>query len=318
MQCLQGAGMDTKTKDDGDLMTQYLIDRNTKKEYKDKLKKLYQEKQIMLTAHRIKIANLTTERDKLQEKIKKYEQDFLDLKRDKDQKKVAFDNLKKEIAKQKISLKRLQNDYGGNVIKKLKKDTKHYKLSRIQANKEKEKCIVKVEKLLKERKMLEDNNIALQDEKKCSQSIIENLENQKECFEKDLKTKDEKIASLEYRNMKLSLQVLTMKKQVDESKSEGEIQKNSKNTLMAEKLDLEKEISVQQTIMKNLHLQIEEQATTMAAMQEEINYKKKKINVACQKSKILDESLKKSHLTNQNVLKALVERDIFIGIDLGL
>ena len=78
--------------------------------------------------------------------------------------------------------------------------------------------------------------------------------------------------------------------------------------------DLEKEVSVQQTIMKNLHSQIEDQATTMAAMKEEINYKKNKINVAFQRSKILDESLKKSHLTNQNVLQALVERDILIGI----
>ena len=70
--------------------------------------------------------------------------------------------------------------------------------------------------------------------------------------------------------------------------------------------------------MKNLQIQIEEQATTIAAMKEDINYKKKQINVACQKSKILDESLKKSHLTNQNVLKALVERDIFIGITIVL
>ena len=113
--------------------------------------------------------------------------------------------------------------------------------------------------------------------------------------------------------MKLSLQVLTIKKELDESTSECERQKNTNNSLTTGKLDLEKELSVQQTIIRNLYLQIEEQATTMAAMKEEINYKKMRINVAFQKSKILDENLKKSHLTNQNVLKALVERDILIG-----
>ena len=191
---------------------------------------------------------------------------------------------------------------------------KKEKLRRIQATKQKDKYLIKIQSLLKERQKIEDDNTALLNDKKSSQSIIENLETQKEKFEKDLKAKVEKISTLEYRNMKLSLELLEMKKEFDKSKCEGEIQKNAENNLTAEKEDLEKEVSVQQTIMKNLQLQIEDQATTMAAMKEEINYKKNKINVAFQRSKILDESLKKSHLTNQNVLQALVERDILIGI----
>ena len=100
--------MDRKSKGDGDLdlMTQYLKDRNTKKEYKEKLKKLHQEKKILLTSHRIKIADISTENKKLKEKIKKYEQDFLDLKRDNDQRILANGNLKKDIVKQNISLKK--------------------------------------------------------------------------------------------------------------------------------------------------------------------------------------------------------------------
>ena len=70
--------MNTKTRDgESDCMSQYFKDKNIKKEYRDKLKKLYQEKHILLTTHRIKIANLTTERDKLKEKIKKSEQNLL-------------------------------------------------------------------------------------------------------------------------------------------------------------------------------------------------------------------------------------------------
>ena len=296
-------------------MAQYLKDRNTKKEYKDKLKKLYQEKQILLTTHRIKVTTITTERDKLQEKLHKYEEDFLHLKRDRDQKRTANQNLKKEIAKQNIFLKKFKNDNSGNmeIVKKLKKDNRRYKCRIIHAKKEKEKCIAKIENLLKERKTMGDKNKALLENDNYSKSIIENLETQKENLDKELKTKDEKIAYLDNRNMKLSLQVLTIKKELDESTSECERQKNTNNSLTTGKLDLEKELSVQQTIIRNLYLQIEEQATTMAAMKEEINYKKMRINVAFQKSKILDENLKKSHLTNQNVLKALVERDILIG-----
>ena len=296
-------------------MAQYLKDRNTKKEYKDKLKKLYQEKQILLTTHRIKVTTITTERDKLQEKLHKYEEDFLHLKRDRDQKRTANQNLKKEIAKQNIFLKKFKNDNSGNmeIVKKLKKDNRRYKCRIIHAKKEKEKCIAKIENLLKERKTMGDKNKALLENDNYSKSIIENLETQKENLDKELKTKDEKIAYLDNRNMKLSLQVLTIKKELDESTSECERQKNINNSLTTGKLDLEKELSVQQTIIRNLYLQIEEQATTMAAMKEEINYKKMRINVAFQKSKILDENLKKSHLTNQNVLKALVERDILIG-----
>ena len=308
----------TRTRGDGrssDLMTHYIKDKNTKKEFKDKLKKLQQENQMLLTTHRIKFANMTAERDKLKEKIEKSEQDFLDLKRDNDQRIMTNGTLKRDIVKLNISLKKLKNENSKNleIIKKLKKDNKHCKLRRIQANKEKEKCVLKVESLLKERKKLEDDNTALLDAKNCSQSIIENLETQKEISEKDLKTKDGKIATLENRNMKLSLQVLSMKKKFDDAKCESEIQKDTQNKLREEKQELEKEVSVQGTIMKNLHLQIEDQATTMAAMREEINYKKKKISVAFQRSRVLDESLKKSHLTNQNVLKALVERDILIG-----
>ena len=296
-------------------MAQYLKDRNTKKEYKDKLKKLYQEKQILLTTHRIKVTTITTERDKLQEKLHKYEEDFLHLKRDRDQKRTANQNLKKEIAKQNIFLKKFKNDNSGNmeIVKKLKKDNRRYKCRIIHAKKEKEKCIAKIENLLKERKTMGDKNKALLENDNYSKSIIENLETQKENLDKELKTKDEKIAYLDNRNMKLSLQVLTIKKELDESTSECERQKNINNSLTTGKLDLEKELSVQQTIIRNLYLQIEEQATTMAAMKEEIIYKKRRINVAFQKSKILDENLKKSHLTNQNVLKALVERDILIG-----
>ena len=296
-------------------MAQYLKDRNTKKEYKDKLKKLYQEKQILLTTHRIKVTTITTERDKLQEKLHKYEEDFLHLKRDRDQKRTANQNLKKEIAKQNIFLKKFKNDNSGNmeIVKKLKKDNRRYKCRIIHAKKEKEKCIAKIENLLKERKTMGDKNKALLENDNYSKSIIENLETQKENLDKELKTKDEKIAYLDNRNMKLSLQVLTIKKELDESTSECERQKNTNNNLTTGKLDLEKELSVQQTIIRNLYLQIEEQATTMAAMKEEIIYKKRRINVAFQKSKILDENLKKSHLTNQNVLKALVERDILIG-----
>ena len=296
-------------------MAQYLKDRNTKKEYKDKLKKLYQEKQILLTTHRIKVTTITTERDKLQEKLHKYEEDFLHLKRDRDQKRTANQNLKKEIAKQNIFLKKFKNDNSGNmeIVKKLKKDNRRYKCRIIHAKKEKEKCIAKIENLLKERKTMGDKNKALLENDNYSKSIIENLETQKENLDKELKTKDEKIAYLDNRNMKLSLQVLTIKKELDESTSECERQKNTNNSLTTGKLDLEKELSVQQTIIRNLYLQIEEQATTMAAMKEEIIYKKRRINVAFQKSKILDENLKKSHLTNQNVLKALVERDILIG-----
>ena len=296
-------------------MAQYLKDRNTKKEYKDKLKKLYQEKQILLTTHRIKVTTITTERDKLQEKLHKYEEDFLHLKRDRDQTRTANQNLKKEIAKQNIFLKKFKNDNSGNmeIVKKLKKDNRRYKCRIIHAKKEKEKCIAKIENLLKERKTMGDKNKALLENDNYSKSIIENLETQKENLDKELKTKDEKIAYLDNRNMKLSLQVLTIKKELDESTSECERQKNTNNSLTTGKLDLEKELSVQQTIIRNLYLQIEEQATTMAAMKEEINYKKMRINVAFQKSKILDENLKKSHLTNQNVLKALVERDILIG-----
>ena len=307
--------MATNTHRDGDLMAQYLKDRNTKKEYKDKLKKLYQEKQILLTTHRIKVTTITTERDKLQEKLHKYEEDFLHLKRDRDQKRTANQNLKKEIAKQNIFLKKFKNDNSGNmeIVKKLKKDNRRYKCRIIHAKKEKEKCIAKIENLLKERKTMGDKNKALLENDNYSKSIIENLETQKENLDKELKTKDEKIAYLDNRNMKLSLQVLTIKKELDESTSECERQKNINNSLTTGKLDLEKELSVQQTIIRNLYLQIEEQATTMAAMKEEIIYKKRRINVAFQKSKILDENLKKSHLTNQNVLKALVERDILIG-----
>ena len=64
----------TRTRGDGrssDLMTHYIKDKNTKKEFKDKLKKLQQENQMLLTTHRIKFANMTAERDKLKEKIKK-------------------------------------------------------------------------------------------------------------------------------------------------------------------------------------------------------------------------------------------------------
>ena len=230
-------------------------------------------------------------------------------------KRTANQNLKKEIAKQNIFLKKFKNDNSGNmeIVKKLKKDNRRYKCRIIHAKKEKEKCIAKIENLLKERKTMGDKNKALLENENYSKSIIENLETQKENLDKELKTKDEKIAYLDNRNMKLSLQVLTIKKELDESTSECERQKNTNNSLTTGKLDLEKELSVQQTIIRNLYLQIEEQATTMAAMKEEINYKKMRINVAFQKSKILDENLKKSHLTNQNVLKALVERDILIG-----
>ena len=70
---------------------------------------------------------MTTERDKLKEKIKKSEQDFLDLKRDNDQRIMANGNLKKDIVKLNISLKKMKNENSGNVeiITKLKKDNKH-------------------------------------------------------------------------------------------------------------------------------------------------------------------------------------------------